>query len=110
MRTFDAPTGDVTFRIADELDSVMQRVAQRLKFRLAEWFLRQDRGTDYEPILGSIGINDIAIHAFTAEAASVDEVNSITDVAYRLDNQTRTLHYEANVHTPYGTGFLSMEL
>ena len=110
MRTFNADTGDLSFAVIDELDSVMQRVAQRLRFRLGEWFLRDDRGTDYDPILGSYGVDDLAIAAFTAEAASVDEVNAVTDVRYSLNNETRIFRYTANVQTPYGTGTLDLEL
>ena len=110
MRTFSAPARDINFQIVDELDSVMQRVAQRLQFRLGEWFLRRDRGTNYEPILGEIGVNVLGIQAFTAEAASVEDVLDVTDVSYRLNNETRILSYEANIHTPYGTRRLSLEI
>lgn len=110
MRTFNAAARDIDFTLVDELDSVMQRVAQRLQFRLGEWFARQNRGTDYEPILGEIGINELGIQAFTAEAASVEDVLDITDVRYSLNNQTRILSYSANVHTPFGTRTLNLEI
>lgn len=88
----------------------MQRVAQRLRFRLGEWFLRTDRGTDYNPILGSFGIDEIAIHEFTAEAASVEDVDSISNPRAVLDGETRVMTYSANVHTRFGTGDLSVEI
>ena len=110
MRTINAPDRDITFDVVDGLDSVMQRVAQRLRFRLGEWFLRTDRGTDYDPILGTFGINELGIQAFTAQGAAVEGVDSITDVRTTLNNETRTLRYQAAVHTQFGIGTLDMEI
>lgn len=110
MRTFDAYNGDISFRVVDGLDSVMQRVAQRLRFRLGEWFLRTDKGTDYAPILGSYGIDDLAVYAFTQEAASVEGVERVSDVKYFIENETRVFRYTAVVTTAFGSDIVTVEV
>ena len=104
MKTFSAPNGDIDLTLVDDLESVMQRISQRLHFRLGEWFENQLKGTDYEPLLGATGLNELAIQALTAEARSVEDVDDITNVQVNLDGTTRILTYNAIAHTRYGSG------
>ena len=97
----DGPT-DLENRVVDGIESLRQRIVQRLRFRLGEWQLDTRRGT--ESVLG---------HDFTAELAAAvinaairdegrAEVTGIANVTATLDVSTRVMTYRAEVPTIYG--------
>ena len=92
----DGPT-DLENRVVDGIESLRQRIVQRLRFRLGEWQLDTRRGT--ESVLG---------HDFTAELAAAvinaairdegrAEVTGIANVTATLDVSTRVMTYRAEV-------------
>ena len=111
MRTISAtdstsPDGatiiDLDGRVVDGLESLRQRIAQRLRFPRGTWFLDGNAGTD--SVLG---------HQITAPLAGTvmtgaireeggDEVVAVEDVRVDLDHDTRELSYSARVVSVYG--------
>ena len=101
VNNVDGPT-DLENRVVDGIDSLSQRIRQRLRFRLGEWQLDTRRGT--ESVIG---------HDFTAELAAAvintairdegrAEVTGIANVTATLDVSTRVMTYRAEVPTIYG--------
>lgn len=84
-----------------------ERVRQQIEFRLSlfrgEWFLDGEFGTPYfSDILGKqVNIN-AALSVIKQQILEVDGVTKITDFSYRLDNKTRTLSVNCDIHTDYG--------
>ena len=97
-------------RVVDGLESLAQRVQQRLRFPLGTWELDKRRGTD--PVLGRENTPDLV--ALTYEAAIRDEggteVTGVTGVRVELDRTTRVLTYYAVVQTIYGSMPLTVSL
>ena len=100
---------DLDGRVVEGLEALRQRVVQAIRFRIKTWFLNQNRGLDYDLILG---------HRITAaQAASVlgqaildeggDEIEGLENVEYSIDSETRTFRYSVLVNTIWGTMPLS---
>lgn len=106
MKVFDAPDGDLApdLEFVQGLEGLRQRVVQRIRFFLGEWFLDRAAGTPYQrdvlvrPI--SIGLSLTAIsHAIR----SVEGVRGVSDIEGEIDRTTRTLDFRCRVESDYGT-------
>ena len=84
----------------DGRESIRQRVAQRVRFFLGEWFLNQAVGTPYyrsvfiRPLSPGLALSAVA-HAIR----SVEGVARVSNVEGEVDDATRTLQFRAVVHT-----------
>ena len=102
MITLGVTSGDLDGSIADGLDSLRQRIKQRLLFAEGEWSLNPEDGTP--SLLGFRGAARVAAAVITDAIIDEggDEVIDVTDVTIRQDGETRTLNYSADVLTVFG--------
>ena len=93
---------DLDTTIVDGIESLEQRIAQRLRFT---------RGTDW--VDSSLGTESIVGERLAPELATTiitdaimdegaDEVISVLDVEYSLDRPTRGYRYRAEIESVYG--------
>ncbi len=86
MLTLNAPTTDINFTLVDGLDSVRQRVRQRLLFLFGEWFLQTQSGVPHlQEVLGNP--NDLALirRVITEHIIAVEDVTGVQDVEVSFD-------------------------
>ena len=103
MRTLAVGSdGDITGELIDGIESLRQRVDQRLRFPRGEWQLNPAAGT-----ISPLGRNitprlagTILTQAIRSEGS--DEILDIIDITSTLNPTTRTLTYTATVVTVYG--------
>ena len=99
---------DIENRTVDGLESVRQRVVQRLQFWSRQWFLNESQGVPYTPdILGHQFDISLAKQALVAEILTVADVTNVRDVEAALDAATRRFSFAANVDTVYGATSVS---
>ena len=102
--TADPETGvaDLDGGVADGIESLRQRVEQRLAFRRGTWTLDPRAGTDR--IIGRGISARLAAQRLTAAIRDEGgpEIVAMRDVTFRLDADTRRLHYSAVAVTIYG--------
>lgn len=104
MRALGFEDGDITFQLVDRLASVQQRVQQRVRFFFGTWFLDTQRGTPYvQDVFGRQPDRQLTERAIEQQIRGVPDVTDVTDMRVVYDFQTRTLTFEAVVHTPFGT-------
>ena len=95
----DAP--DLDGRVVDDLESLRQRIEQRLHFPQGSWQLNPELGTPRllgrhtERVAASVITNTILEEGGT-------EVVAVERVTVRLNHDTRELRYSAQVRTIYG--------
>ena len=100
----DKPNGlqDLDGLVVDGIESLRQRVAQRLRFPLGTWHLDTRRGTPsvlghgFPPALVASTINA------TIRDEGREEITEITDERVELDQETRVLTYVSTVQSIYG--------
>ena len=104
VKTIDAAgTQDLDNTVVDGIDSLAQRIEQRLRFLLGTWQLDTRKGTpsvlgrEFTPELAGTVISG----AVRDEGGS--EINEITDVRTSLDRATRTMRYTVTAKTIYGS-------
>ena len=87
--------------MVDGLESLRQRIQQRLQFRLGEWQLDNRRGT--ESVLGHGMTRELAASVLGAAIRNEggSEVTGIDDVTTTLDAD-RVLHYSVTLTSIYG--------
>ena len=103
MRTLSVTDNDLDFTIADGIESVMQRVVQRLKWWRGEWFLAVTGGLPYLPTILGEGVELRAVERLiTGTIESVTGVVRVEDISITLDTTKRSLSYSADVITDYG--------
>lgn len=109
MRTLDAPADDITFRVVDGIESVCQRVRERIYFVLGEWFLAREAGTPY--FYRVLGQDDygLAERLITDTIRGVTDVTDVQDVSLVVDTVTRHAVYTARVLTIFGTVDMTAE-
>lgn len=92
---------DLDNRVADGLESLRQRIRQRLQFRVGEWTLDTRKGT--ESVLGHGMTPTLAASVISSAIRDEggDEVTGIVDVEAKLDRD-RVMRYTATVTTIYG--------
>lgn len=100
----DFPDGphDLDDTVADGLESLRQRIDQRLRFRRGSWEFDPDAGT--ESVIGhqtTAGIAGAVITAAIRDEGG-DEIIEVTDVTVRLDAETRLFRYSAQVRSVHG--------
>lgn len=105
MLTLNSPTVDIDFTLTDGVDSVRQRVRQRLLFLFGEWFLATQSGVPHlQEILGNPDDLDVVRRVITDHILAVEDVTGVQDVTVALDSERkRTVNYTAKVNTIYGT-------
>ena len=105
MRTLSAESGDLlpTFGVAIDDDAVRQRVAQRLRLWLGEWYLDTGLGVPYlDDILRGDEYVSVARNIIRAAAAEVNGVAEVTAVDVSVDRETRRASISVTVATEYG--------
>lgn len=102
--TTDPDTGitDLDGTVTEGIEALRQRVVQRLAFRRGTWALNPTAGTDR--IVGHSITARLAAQRLTAAIRDEGqgEITDIRDVTFRLDAETRRLHYSAVAVTIYG--------
>ena len=88
--------------VADGLESVQQRVMQRLRLRRGEWFLAPDRGIALLDALRQPNAAGLIPRLISDEVLDVQGVTGLSDVRVQLDTDTRKLYYTATVQTEHG--------
>ena len=95
---------DLSNALADGLESVRQRVVQRLRFRAREWLLNLNAGVPYDPnIFGHRTTLALATQTITAAIRTVPDVTAVSRVESTLNHEIRTMTYFASVSTLYGS-------
>lgn len=105
MRVVSAPDRDIDpgFVSVDGVESVRQRVAQRIRHWLGEWFLDRTSGVPYyRDVLVRPLSPGLALAAITHAIRQVEGVNRVSGVEGEIDDDTRTLQYRAVIHTDDG--------
>ena len=100
----DRPEGpdDLTNTIIDGLESLRQRIQQRLRFPRGTWRLNRNLGTDsiigHQRALPLVAI--IIANAIVSEGGA--EITGQPTITTDLDHDTRVLMYQAIIPTIYG--------
>lgn len=111
--------GDLSGSIVTGKEEVLQRVVDRLRRELGEWFLATDSGVPWysdtssnkEGLLG-LGIGrkstvDLVIRTVILDTEGVKLINSMS---FLFDNSTRTYSLYFSILTNYGTAETNIEL
>lgn len=97
---------DLDGQLVDGLESLRQRIVQRIRFPLGQWFVDTRRGT-----LPLLGYNEPSVPAGIITATILDEggaeVVSVENVVVGFDQATRAMTYTAQVRTVYGDATIS---
>ncbi len=103
-RTVSALDDLVGFEVVDGLEAVRQRVAQRLRFTLGEWFLDAEAGIPYLERLAGGGGDHIQLFAqiVATETLAVEGVIAVTVESADLDKTTRRLQLVMTIETDDG--------
>ena len=101
-RTLSAGTDiSSTFALIEGVESVRQRVGQRLRLHRGEWFLQAVRGVPWfdEVLRGSPGLAQAIIED---EIRQVHGVTNVSNVQVQFDRSTRRVSISADVETQFG--------
>ena len=98
---------DLNGEVADDLESLRQRVVQAIKHTLGEWFLNTSTGIRRELLQGHQTTLDIAAATITAAIRNEggSEITSISTPVVQLDHDTRKMTYKAEISTIYQDSF-----
>ena len=89
--------------VIDGLDSVRQRVRQRLRFFRGEWFLDTTLGVPYfQNIFVRPATLELALSTLVDAIQDVEDVVSVRDVTGDIDPETRRFTFVATVETAFG--------
>ena len=103
-----ADTYDLDGSLVDGLESVRQRIQQRLRFWRGTWFLDSGAGVPYlRDVLGHRRNLALATSAITAQIRTVPDVTVVQNVTSSFDFDLRIIDYSAVVQTTFGD--LSLE-
>ena len=120
MRTLATSGGDLVFGVTDGLQSVIDRVVQRLLFIRGEWFLNTAAGVPYlQDVLGTAHNEELAQRTFINEIEGVPDVTSVTDFQFLLgqdaaddeenpNRDPRPLLFRATIDTLFGTAEITI--
>ena len=100
-----AASGDISIPVqtVDGIESVRQRVVQRLQMFRGEYYLDTRQGVPYiDDILKHQYDENLARRVVTDAILSVEDVVSVSDVALNFNADTRTLSWTSNVQTIFG--------
>lgn len=99
----DDPTADLDGVLADGIESVRQRVRQRIQFLAGEWVFDANAGIPYLPqVLGNPQSLGLAQQTIVDGVRTVPDVVSVQGADLRRDNDTRVLHVTLDILTIYG--------
>lgn len=101
----DRPDGphDLDNTVLDGIESVRQRVHQRVRFWSGTWFLDTNAGVPYlRDVLGHQISLPLATSAITRAIRGVPDVTGVSDVESRIEAAERRLYYSATVQTVFG--------
>lgn len=88
---------------ASNLEALKQKIKQRLKLFYSEWFLDTTRGVPYfQNILGEDINQSLAAQIITTEIQKEQDVITVENVNFGLNDATRKFTYAANVTSVYG--------
>lgn len=126
MLTLSVSNGDLNFRVADGLESVIQRVLQRLRFFRGSWFLNALAGVPHlSDVFGHQFDPTLAERTLTDAILSVDDVESVRDLEFLTGVEAtetlesiyphriipgRPLRFRATVETPFGPAEIAADL
>ena len=98
---------DLNGEVADDLESLRQRVVQAIKHTLGEWFLNTNTGIRRELLQGHQTTLDIAAATITAAIRNEGgaEITAISTPVVQLDHATRKMTYKAEISTVYQDSF-----
>ena len=103
MRTISAVDDLGGFEVVDGLEAVGQRVTQRLRFTLGEWFLEPNEGVPYfEGVFADRAGAGLATQLIISEVRRVEEVTSVELIRTELEPVSRKLRVELRVRTTDG--------
>ena len=93
---------DIDGSVVDNLESLRQRVDQRLRFPLGTWALDLSLGTP--SILGHQATDALAARVIvdTVREEAEDEILDVTDVVVNLNHDTRVMRYSLRVVSIHG--------
>ena len=93
---------DLDGTVVDDLESLRQRVDQRLRFPLSTWALDLSLGTP--SVLGHQVTDALAVRVIVdaVREEGGDEVLDVVDVVVNLNHDTRVLRYSMRVVSVYG--------
>lgn len=113
--SFDKDTGliinsDDNLSIVTDLNALVQKIEQRLRFFLTEWFLDTSQGVAYFQEIFEKPENDtLIVNLLNAEILKESDVNSVSDATIDYDITNRNFSYSATVNTIYGSSTVSTE-
>lgn len=104
INIFNSELEPNVFEIIDGIESVRQRVEQRLKFFRGEWFLDTSKGTPwFQDVLIRPVSAALSAAIITKAIQSVTDVTSVNNVIAEIDPATRKMSYTARVQTIFGS-------
>ena len=88
----------------DGLESVRQRVVQRLRLHRGEWFLNRDAGMPWhQEMLGHPLSAELSGRIIVDQILGVPDVIDVTDIDFRIEPANRRLRLSAVVETRFGS-------
>ena len=104
MRTLGTRDGDLDFTVVDGLESVKQRIVQRLLFWRGEWFLDTSKGIPYLPrALVRRGSSPLLLRQVITDAIEeVDGVVAVRDIEVTYQAAERRILYVADIEATEG--------
>ena len=89
--------------VVDELEDLRQRLIQKLRWELGEWFVATSRGVPYRNRIFSRSISvGLAASILTDQIRSERGVTNVLDVEAVINFQTRRMTYRARVVSDFG--------
>ena len=104
MRTLGVGTdNDLDNTIVDGIESVRQRITQRVRFWRGTWFLDEADGVPYlREVLDRPTEIGVAGTVIAEQIRGVSDVTSVSQVSTEFDPDTRRLTFRGHVETVYG--------
>ena len=105
LLTLATSDGDLTpdFALAADDAAVRQRIAERLRLWLGEWYLDTLLGVPYlDDVLRGVEYEDVARNVIRQAASEVGGVAEVVDVTLATDRLTRWVSISVTVTTEYG--------
>lgn len=102
MTTLEIVDNDITFNMISAENCMKQRIINRLKLFLSEWFLSEEEGVDWFSVLETrVSINYIT-SIIRRELEKDEEVHNVNDINIIANNVTRQASIEFEVDSIYG--------
>lgn len=100
-----------TFAVIDGIESVRDRVAQRLHFTRGEWFLDTSSGVPYvEALLGRASSPELIAQEIAYEVEQVEGVVRVVSQQVTIGTGRHTLEVTLEVETEFGRTELGVSL